>query len=85
MKNLKHIFLACTVLFMFSCGGDASTNETEPAKEEVKIEEAAEDVAEISSEYGVGPFAEVELGDIDETMAAKGMEVYKAKCSACHK
>ena len=35
---------------------------------------------------GIGPIKSLELpAEIDNAMAAKGMEVYKTKCMACHK
>jgi mono/diheme cytochrome c family protein len=34
---------------------------------------------------GVGPIKSVTLGEIDEALAAKGHEIFKAKCTACHK
>jgi mono/diheme cytochrome c family protein len=35
---------------------------------------------------GIGPIKNVEISaTIDDAMAAKGMEVYKTKCMACHK
>ncbi len=36
-------------------------------------------------EHGIGPVSAFEPGPIDDAMAAAGMELYKIKCSACHK
>ncbi len=34
---------------------------------------------------GVGPVKEVTLGRIDDALAQQGEELYKLKCSSCHK
>ena len=34
---------------------------------------------------GVGPIKKVQLGPIDQALAAKGQAVWESKCSACHK
>lgn len=34
---------------------------------------------------GIGPITSVQLGAIDNAMADKGQELFKKKCSACHK
>lgn len=34
---------------------------------------------------GIGPVKSVTLGPIDPQKAAKGEEIFKSKCSACHK
>lgn len=94
MKNLKHLLFLTAILFLYSCGGDAPIKETKKeeitetkVKEEVKIEKkVVEEAAKVSGKaIGVGPITKLELTDVDATMAAKGMEVYKAKCTACHK
>ncbi len=41
--------------------------------------------AESAVDKGIGPITEVTLGKIDATLAAKGKELFKAQCSACHK
>jgi mono/diheme cytochrome c family protein len=38
-----------------------------------------------NKDIGIGPIKSVTLNAIDESLAAKGKEVFKAKCSACHK
>ena len=34
---------------------------------------------------GIGPITSMTLGPIDESLAAEGQELFKLKCSACHK
>ena len=93
MKNL--IKLSLLVIFSFamvSCGGD----DKKPKKEKVKISTKKKEVKKVKTEKkektydltgkGIGPIKSVTLGaEIDQAMAAKGAEVYKSKCTACHK
>jgi len=93
MKNL--IKLSLLVIFSFamvSCGGD----DKKPKKEKVKISTKKKEVKKVKAEKkeatfdlsnkGIGPIKSVTLAvDIDQAMAAKGADVYKAKCTACHK
>ena len=68
-----------------------SENTNQEATEETAAEttEAAETTAEEAdpmSDKGVGPVSSVELADeIDQEMATKGEELFKSKCTACHK
>lgn len=81
-------------LFLSSCGDnkkkdDPSESET-PTTEEVKTEEAATSekidlMAPTLDNKGIGPIKNITLAAIDENMVAKGKEVYKANCTACHK
>ena len=78
---MKLKFLSILVLgaMMMSCGG-------EKAKEEVKAEVKTEAVKiDPMQDKGVGTIKSIALGDIDQAMVTKGEEVYKAKCTACHK
>jgi cytochrome c2 len=34
---------------------------------------------------GIGPISSVELGEIDPALVSRGEEIFKLKCSACHK
>ncbi len=93
-------FLAIAALAAFtliSCGKDKkeTTKATETTKEVVK--EVKEVVKEVKSatvdlmaptldNKGIGPIKSVTINDkIDDALVAKGKEVYKANCTACHK
>jgi mono/diheme cytochrome c family protein len=91
--KLKFLTVVALVALVFtSCGGDAkkegTTNEA-PAKQEVKKEAPAAKIdltAPTLDNKGIGPIKSVTIADkIDEAMAAKGKEIYKANCTACHK
>ena len=80
--KLKVFVIAVAALVITSCGSEGKNSEkTETPKEEVK------EVVELDpmKDKGIGPIASVTLGEIDESMAATGKEIFKLKCSACHK
>ncbi len=94
MKNLiKLSLLIVFSLTIVSCGGD----EKKEKKEKVKIgktkkkdskkakKEKKETTYDLTNK-GIGPVTSLELpAEIDQAMATKGAEVYKSKCTACHK
>ena len=82
-------------LFLSSCG-DAKKDDKPseaPAKEEVKTESNKEATtsekidldAPTLDNKGIGPIKSLTLDAIDEAMVAKGKEIYKINCTACHK
>ncbi len=71
------------------CGGDNEGGTAEGAPAETTQSEAGSegDSQAEANPFGVGPIQE-ELNlpaTIDEQLAAKGEEIFKAKCTACHK
>ena len=91
--------LALSLMLLTGCGGDKSKKDTpEKAKEpkqEVKKEEpktttASADVPPSErvdlDNKGVGPIKSLTLdAEINQEMAAKGAEVFKTMCTACHR
>jgi len=43
------------------------------------------DITEDELTYGIGPIRRVELGPLDDALAAQGEELFKMKCMACHR
>ena len=80
--KLKVLVLAIVATFISSCGGDGKKNEKTAAPKQEKKE-----VVEVDpmKDKGVGPITNITLGEIDESLATTGKEVFKLKCSACHK
>lgn len=80
--KLKILVLAIAVAIMSSCGSDGKKKDKAETPKE-----AEKEVVEIDpmKDKGIGPISSITLGEIDEAMAAEGKEVFKAKCSACHK
>lgn len=80
--KLKVFVLAVSVALFTSCGGETKKSEKAAAPKEEKKE-----VVEVDpmKDKGVGPITSITLGEVDETLAAAGKELFKVKCSACHK
>ncbi len=86
MKVLNLLIIGLLAFATFSCGGDAPKKEeaSKPAPKSM-IKERPKEVDPMES-MGVGPITKaIELGALDEALAKKGAELYKAKCTACHK
>jgi len=93
MKNLLKlsllIFFSLTIV---SCGGDDKKGKKEKVKigktkkkESKKAKKEDKKTYDLSNK-GIGPVTSLELpAGIDQAMADKGAEVFKSKCTACHK
>jgi mono/diheme cytochrome c family protein len=77
------LILVALVISASSCGG----NDKKEVKKEAPVKEVVKETAKVNpmDDKGVGPVKSVTLGEIDETLAAKGHEIFKANCTACHK
>lgn len=92
MKKIIYGILALSFIGIIGCGNDAQ-KEAKERREKKMAEKAAEKAAHVlASETidldnkGVGPITKVDIsGAIDEEMGKRGLESFKAKCSACHK
>ncbi|MEH6763374.1 MAG: cytochrome c [Aequorivita antarctica] len=96
MKNIMKSLAAIAIITLISCGGkEEKKNDsiqigqksaaTETPKEEPAATVKPSEMIDLTNK-GVGPIKSLELpATIDNAMAAKGMEVYKTKCMACHK
>ena len=81
MKTINLIIVGALLAMFASCGGGEPKQEGPATKPEsmVKKEPAGPD-------KGVGPIKSIDLpATIDDALAAKGMEAFEAKCTACHK
>ena len=97
MKHLMKSMAALAILILVSCGGkeekknDGIQIGQKPTPTETPKEVATESTTKASetidlTNKGVGPIKNVVLGEtIDQAMAAKGAEIYKMNCTACHK
>ena len=92
MKKTLKIFAVLGLTVFMGCG-DSEKKEASPyeKKTETTTETKAVDATPASvrvdlNNKGIGPIKSVTLGEeIDKEMAAKGEEVYKMNCTACHK
>ena len=96
MKIIIKSMAALAILILVSCGGNEEKKNdgiqigqkpaaTETPKEDPVSTEKASERVDLTNK-GIGPIKSVVIpATIDDAMAAKGMEVYKTKCMACHK
>jgi len=76
--------LAASLLLLSACGG----SDTEPAGRQAGADRASTEPAGLSAEeleHGIGPIAPFEPGPIDAALAERGAELFRMKCSSCHK
>ncbi len=86
--KLKFLTVFALGALLISCGGEKAKEDVAktPVKEEIKTEVKTEVVKiDPMTDKGVGPIKTLTLGDIDDSLVAIGHEVYKVKCTACHK
>lgn len=92
--NLKFLISAFTLsILLISCGGDKKKKTETTSKEEIKTEVKKDTpklaTIDITKAYmddkGIGPIKSLKLEPIDAKLAETGKEIYKAKCTACHK
>lgn len=81
-KSILSILTITLLVFLQACGG-GSSNQTDTAQTSSQQETG---LSEFELEHGIGPVKEVvEVGELDTELAAKGEELFKAKCTACHR
>ncbi len=80
--KLKVFVFAAVVALVSSCGSDGKKDD-----KTAQPQEEAKEVVEVDpmKDKGIGPVTSITLGEIDQAMADQGKELFKAKCSACHK
>ena len=74
-------FALLVLLFTAGCGGGADGSQ--PAANSQTPDEPT--ISADQLEKGIGPVSELNLGPIDEAMAASGEAIFTSKCAACHK
>ena len=84
MKNVILITFSISILMLWSCGGGGKSR-VEQIKEQSKIKKA-DPYESWQTNHGIGPIKAFDLsGEVDQELAVKGEEVFKSKCTACHK
>lgn len=93
--TLKYLSVFILAITMFSCGDGEKEKDSKkitiqsqtPDKKEVnkEISKKASETVDLTNK-GIGPIKSLTLpAEIDQTMAAKGADVYKRMCTACHR
>ena len=94
MKKTLTIFTVLGLTMVMSCGDGEKKEESPYGKKTTTEQPAATKAVDATpasqridlTNKGIGPVKSVTLGaEIDKAMAAKGEEVYKMNCTACHK
>jgi len=84
MKVNLLAILVCVFLISFCSNEEKKDNSnTKAPKTESTVQSYTS--SESTVDKGIGPIKQVHLGEINQAMVAKGKEVFKAQCSACHK
>ena len=94
MKSTLKILTLVLTLIVLSCGGGGEEKketskvklkkQTTEKKAEVKKTKASETID--LTNKGVGPIKSITIpAEIDQTMAAKGKDVFDKMCTACHR
>ncbi len=87
---MKRILLGVALAFGFyACGGGGQSTEgagatTEETQETQQAQQGITDTLAWVGPEGA-PVKSVELGPLDQELAKKGKELFKLKCTACHK
>jgi mono/diheme cytochrome c family protein len=80
---MKILTLLVFSLMLLACGGGKSR--IEQIKEQSKMA-PTDPYDNWKSNHGVGPIQAFELpAEIDQVLAGKGLVIYEAKCTSCHK
>ena len=90
MKFKNVLIGAAALLLISSCGGGGTSRadqikeqQANKAPEPTTLEEAEKNW---ESDFGIGPISAFDLpAEVDADLAAKGMEIFEGKCTACHK
>jgi cytochrome c len=82
MPGIRRLGVAVALAFFAAGCGEKAEEKREGERHEAEEEQ----LTPFQLENGIGPIKEtVELGALDPALAAKGQEVFEAKCSMCHK
>lgn len=83
---MKYIILLALPIIIAACGGDKK--KLPPPKhisESAKMASPEDAMKDWKNNKGIGPIKSVELGEINNEMAAEGKIIYEELCTACHK
>jgi cytochrome c551/c552/predicted small secreted protein len=76
--------LLLAALFLAACGSDGGTgDDTDGSAAGAANAEAG--LTAVQLEHGLGPIAPFDPGPIDAALAERGADIFKMKCTSCHK
>ncbi len=82
--TLLLLMLTASLLLLAACGGGSDTAPGQDASGGAAQTETAGLSAE-ELEHGIGPIDAFDPGPIDAALAENGAELFRMKCSSCHK
>lgn len=83
-RSTLSLLLTASILLLAACGGGSDTGAAGGDATNNAQSETAGLTAE-QMEHGIGPIAPFDPGPIDAALAERGTELYRMKCSSCHK
>lgn len=86
MKNITTTLILLFAVLFWGCSGDSGKKNTDDKKEPKKVEVKKPEKIDPMKDEGVGPVKGLKLdANIDQALVKKGAELFKLKCTACHK
>lgn len=91
MQLFQVLGITLMLAMLWSCGNSNAEDQSGTLQQEAPKEEAvqatqATDQDSPASSIGIGPIKEeLQLGAIDNALVEKGSEIFKLKCTQCHK
>lgn len=83
IKQIIGLAMMAGVLLV-GCGGGSDTGNNKSVESSAKKESSG--LSAFEQEHGIGPVTEVvTVGEIDMEKVEQGKQLFKTKCSACHK
>ena len=83
--NILPAMLVMGLLVLAACGGNSDTQSDAAQTGAGDQSEAAGGLSPEELEHGIGPIAAFDPGPIDAALAERGAELFRVKCSSCHK
>lgn len=86
MRRFVKLGLLLAAGALLSACGDAGDADDDADSDAVASSAAADGLTPFEREHGIGPIKEpVELGAPDASLASAGEEIFRMKCTACHR
>lgn len=76
--------LLLAALLLSACGSDGGSDSSADGNAQ-SASQADAGLTAVQLEHGLGPIAPFDPGPIDAVLAEKGADIFKMKCTSCHK
>jgi mono/diheme cytochrome c family protein len=85
MTLRKNAITLALTAFLWACGGGEPEQQSETQVSQGSADATPAELTATQLEQGIGPIHDLELGPVDDALAAAGADAFLIKCSACHK